>query len=107
MLKLYGSIGYTLLKSKDNINIIIFEINGGGKVDVLTPVNSEFRYDDNYDTAFILKRNNLYENIALCDFRNKKQFVIKKKESYDNETIQNIINKTYEIVNQIIKYFVL
>jgi hypothetical protein len=86
-----------------NINIIIFEINGGGKLDILTPANSDIKYNENYDTAFILKRNNLYENIALCDFKNTKQFIIKKNEVHDNETITNIRNRTYEIVNQIIK----
>ena len=86
-----------------NLNIIIFEINGNGELDVLMPVNTDIKYDTNYDTAFILKRNNLYENISLCDFKNTKQYIINKKNVDDNETIQKIKNKTFEIINQVIK----
>jgi hypothetical protein len=86
-----------------NLNIVIFEINDLGKLDILTPANTEIKYDDKYDTAFILKRNNLYENIALCDSVNVRQFIITKKNTEDNKTIRNIKTKTSKIVNQIIK----
>jgi hypothetical protein len=85
-----------------NINIVIFEINGE-KLDVLIPANSDIKYDEKYDTAFILKRNNLYENISQCEYKDIKRFIIKKTNTDANETIKNIRSKTDEIINQIIK----
>jgi hypothetical protein len=85
-----------------NINIVIFEINSE-KLDVLIPANSDITYDENYDTAFILKRNNLYENISQCEYKDIKRFIIKKTDTGTNETTKNIRRKTYEIINQIIK----
>jgi len=82
-------------------NIVIFEINSTDKIDVLTPFNSAIEYNENYNTAFILKRNNLYENIALCDYRNRKQFVINVNSTDDNETFSNIRKITIEIIQQI------
>ena len=84
-------------------NVVIFEINSTGKIDVLTPENSGIEYKESYNTAFILKRNNLYENIALCDYKNKKQFIINTNGADDNETTSNIKNITTEIIQQIIK----
>jgi hypothetical protein len=86
-----------------NTNIVIFEINSSGKLDALIPSNSGYKYDEKYDTAFILKRNNLYENITLCDYKNTKRFIINKTDIDYNGTIKNIRDKTDEIINQIIK----
>ena len=88
------------------LNIVILEVDNKDSINILCPTNSMFEYNLDYDVAYILKRDNLYENLGVCkkwstnyrpEFKIKPENHIHTKLS-EEEKIQK---KTYEIIEKL------
>jgi hypothetical protein len=67
-----------------------------------------FEYNLDYDVAYILKRDNLYENLGVCKKLSVKyevEFKIKSENHIERKLneIEKIQKKTYEIVEKLIE----